>query len=174
MTPLKHGSSWMLLAVACVAICHAGCASNEEIPSVTPGYSFVQDFERERRILLIDPSPEAAVRCMRSELPPKSGPVWQKTELDPSRLDPLMLALFDESRFPRYEEDTEATDRAEIIVCDRESGGAELCYIPRLQVGAAADTWRFGLHPDVSLSDETQELIDQFLLAHEACLDSAR
>ena len=174
MTPPKHGPSWMALAVACFAICHAGCASSEEISSVTAGYSFVQDFDGERRILLIDPSPEAAVRCMRSELPPNAGVVWRKTEVEPSLLDSLILGLLDESRFPSYEEDTEKTDRAKIVVCDRSPGGAELCYIPRVQVSAVADTWRFGIHPDVSLSDETRELIDQFLLAHDACWDSAR
>jgi hypothetical protein len=164
----------MALAAACFAICYPGCAGSEEISSITSGYSFMRDLDGERLILLIDPSPEAPVSCMKSELPPSGGVVWRKTELEPSRLDSLRLALLDESRFPSYEEDTEETDRSDIVVCDRSPGGAELCYIPSVQVTAVADTWRFGIHPDVSLSDETQELIDQFLLAHEACWESAR
>ena len=89
--------------------------------------------------------------------------------LDPAIHRALLDLLFDEARFPHYEADTSASAIAEKFVCSTRLGESEFCYVPQVVVAGLSSPWRFGLQPEVTLSEQSQELIDEFLSAHEAC-----
>jgi hypothetical protein len=60
---------------------------------------------------------------------------------------------------------------AETFVCSTALGESEFCYVPQVVVAGLSSPWRFGLQPEVALSEQSRELIDQFLSAHDACWD---
>jgi hypothetical protein len=164
-----------------------GC-ERESTPSATVGgINFVQDLDGERKVVRIELSPLQPVECMRAALPVPSNVTWKESLLDASLHADLIAAVFDQPRVAAYEEDTnraESNDRIctprsgeplnpdciDVEVCETRSGG-ELCYRPEANLATDGDAWRFVLHPDFEppVSDESRELIDAFLLAHDAC-----
>jgi hypothetical protein len=106
---------------------------------------------------------------MLTDLPADGGARWKETMLDPAIHRTLIDLLFDEARFPHYEADTTASAVAEKFVCTTRLGESEFCYVPQVVVAGLSSPWRFALQPEVTLSEQSQELIDEFLSAHEAC-----
>jgi len=146
-----------------------GCKTKDQPSAVIGGYTFSRDFDGERRVLRIDPSPEQPAECMRTELPADEGAPWKEAMLDPAIHRSLIDLLFDDVRLPQYKSDTAASVLAETYVCTSQAGEPEFCYVPQVVVAGVSSPWRFGLQSEVTLSEQGQELIDEFLSAHDAC-----
>jgi len=159
------------LALLC-SILHFGCKASEPDSTVIGGYTFSSDFDGERRVLRIESSDERVTECMRAPLPGSTTPTWKETELDATLHARLIGMIFDAARLPSYEADTEQTERAQILTCDRNPNGTEFCYFQRLVVTGVRSPWSFGLHPEIELTEDGQELVDEFLAAHEVCWES--
>lgn len=164
-----------------------GC-ERESTPSATiGGISFVHDFEGERKVVRIELSPTQLAECMRAGLPGSSNATWKDTLLDAALHAQLISLVFDDQRVAAYEADTDRAEANERIctprdeeppnpaciiveVCEPSSDG-ERCYRPEANVATDSKAWQFVLHPDFDppVSTESRELIDAFLLAHDAC-----
>jgi hypothetical protein len=94
---------------------------------------------------------------------------WKEAQLSPQFHRSLIELLFDEDRVSSYKADTAASSSTELLVCHESPEAPEFCFIPQVVVTGRGSPWRFGLHPDVALSRQGMELIDAFLLAHDAC-----
>ena len=151
-----------------------GCKTHEHPSAFVGGYTFSRDYAGERRVLRIEPSAEHAAACMLAQLPTPEGAPWKQTTLAPGLHRSLISLLFDESRLPYYEADTKTSAAAEDRICEQLLHGEEFCYIPQVSVTGTGHVWRFGLQPDLTLSDVSRELIDEFLFAHDACWNSVR
>ena len=141
-----------------------------ELDSPADAYGvFTHDLDGERRVIGIEESSELGAECMQTLLSGAERVRWKQRDLDPSIHRRLIGLLFDPARIPRYTADTQATERGDILTCTLRGDGSESCYIPRAVVTGINQPFYFGLHPDVELSQESQELIDEFLAAHDAC-----
>lgn len=169
MTRRNIGRSMLVVGVVSCALLQLGCKTEEQPSAVVGDYTFSRDFDGERHVLRIEPSPEQPAECMLTDLPADEGARWKETMLDPAIHRALLDLLFDEARFPHYEADTTASAVAEKFVCSTRLGESEFCYVPQVVVAGLSSPWRFGLQPEVTLSEQSQELIDEFLSAHEAC-----
>ncbi|MGB5284896.1 MAG: hypothetical protein WBN29_10330 [Polyangiales bacterium] len=174
-------------AVLFCALVQTGCTAEGEPSSTTSGYVFSRDFDGERRVLRIEPSQERAVECMKTSLPASANASWKEAYLAPETHRALVELLFDETRLPSYQADLNASKASGTRVCTPRSGAPDFCYVPEFVVTGDVPTvqvevvvpdapsrfvpspLRFGLQPEVELSDEGQELIDAFLVAHQAC-----
>ena len=177
----------MLAAALVCVLVSVGCTTEEELSSTVGGYTFSRDFDGERRVLRIDPSDELPVDCMETSLPASTHASWKEAYLAPELHRGLVELLFDEARLPSYQADVNAVEASGTFICSPRPSAPDFCYMPQLVVTgdvpavrveiAIADAparfvrspLRFGLQPEVVLSDEGQELIDAFLIAHEAC-----
>lgn len=159
----------MFTAVLSCAVVHIGCKTEEPPSAVIGGYTISRDFDGDRRVLRIEPSSEQPTECMETSLPASTTAPWKEAMLDPGFHSALIDMMRDAARVPRYEADTETSVAAEAFICSDRAGGPEFCYVPRVVVIGADAPWRFGLQPEVTLSSESQELIDEFLSAHDAC-----
>ena len=147
-----------------------GCKDGGTPPSsVAGGYTFTHDLDGERRVLRIETSAELAANCMQTQIPGPAAVEWKTRDLDPSMHRHLIDLLFDPVRVHRYAADTDATEKMDILTCVAHGDGSESCYLPRAVVTGVDEPLYFGLHPDVELSKESQDLVDEFLTAHEAC-----
>lgn len=162
----------MMAATIACSLMHVGCQTSEPPSTVVGGYTFSSDFDGERRVLRIEGSAERISECMRTRLPGNTSPTWKEVELDPALHTSLVDMLVDVTRQPSYEADTEQTEQADTLTCEEKLDGSELCYFPRVVVTGVRSPWYFGLHPQVTLSDVSQELVDEFFAAHEFCWDS--
>lgn len=169
MTRRKHGQTLMFTAVLSCAVLHIGCKAEEAPSAVIGGYTISRDFDGDRRVLRIEPSSEQPAECMETSLPASTTAPWKEAMLDPELHYALIDMMRDADRVPVYEADTEASLAAEVFVCMDRADGPEFCYVPRVVVVGADAPWRFGLQPEVTLSSASQELIDEFLSAHDAC-----
>jgi hypothetical protein len=133
MIPRKIGRSLLVAGAVCGALVQVGCKTEGQPSAVVGDYTFSRDFDGQRRVLRIEPSPEQPAECMLTDLPADGGARWKETMLD-TRL-----------------------------------GESEFCYVPQVVVAGLSSPWRFALQPEVTLSEQSQELIDEFLSAHEAC-----
>jgi hypothetical protein len=160
----------MLVAglVSC-ALLQLGCQTEASPSAVIGGYTFSRDFDGERAVLRIEPSQEQLAECMLTDLPAGQDAPWKETPLDPATHRALLDLLFDDARLPHYKSDTAASVVAEKFVCSTRVGESEFCYVPQVVVTGMSSPWRFGLQAELTLSEQSQELIDEFLSAHEAC-----
>jgi hypothetical protein len=160
----------MVASVLSCALLQLGCQTHEQPSAVIAGYTFSRDFDGERRVLRIEPSAEEPAECMQAQLPTGDGAQWKETNLAPTLHRALIDLLFDEARFPYYNADAAASAAVETFLCSqRPGGGGEFCYAPQVSVTGVSSPWRFGLQPEVTLSDQSKALIDAFLHAHDAC-----
>ncbi|MFW2387036.1 MAG: hypothetical protein ACN4G0_01765 [Polyangiales bacterium] len=173
MTHRSHGGIWANAALVCIALALFGCQSSNTPPSsVVGGYTFTHDFEGERKVLRIEEPNERDVACMQVAIPEARNAVWRKAALDSAVHRQLLQLMFDPTREPRYREDSDLSEKADILVCTVHGDGTEACYLSRAVVTGVDLPLYFGLHPDVTLSAESEELIAAFLNAHEACWDA--
>ena len=149
-----------------------GCKTQEPPSALIGGYTFSRDYAGERWVLRIEPSTEQPAECMLAQLPTSEGAPWKQATLAPELHRSLISLLFHESRLPYYKADTEMSAAAEDYVCEQLLNGKEFCYVPQVAVMGTGSAWRFGLQPDLTLSDESRELIEEFLFAHDACWSS--
>lgn len=169
MTRRRIAGPPLVAGVVLCALLQLGCKTQEPPSTVIGGYTFSRDFDWERRVLRIEPFPEQPAECMQTDLPAAEGASWKETELDPAVHRTLVDLLLDAARQSHYESDTAATVVAEKFICSTPVGGKEFCYVPQTVVTGVSAPWRFGLQPEVTLSEQSQELIDEFLSAHDAC-----
>ena len=169
MTRRNIGRSMLVVGVVSCALLQLGCKTEEQPSAVVGDYTFSRDFDGERHVLRIEPSAEQPAECMLTDLPADEGAQWKEAMLDPAIHRALIDLLFDGARVPHYESDTTASVVAEKFVCSVGLGESEFCYVPQVVVSGVSSPWRFGLQPEVTLSEQSQELIDEFLSAHEVC-----
>ena len=148
---------------------YGACTGTESPSSLVGGYTFARDFDDERRVLRIDPSSEFSAECMRTELPLEGGGNWKDVQLESEVHRGLLELVLDERRGLQYLEDTAVSMAAETFVCRKSKGGKEFCYVPQLVVTGVSPPWLFALHSELELSADAEELIERFLLAHDAC-----
>jgi hypothetical protein len=183
----RHAQLPMLAAALLCALVQIGCQKSEQPYSITAGYTFSQDFEMERRVLKIEPSPERSVACIETSLPAGASDSWKRTLLAPTLHRALLDLLFDETRLRSYQADLDAVEESGTFICSpRPNEPDPFCYLPAVVVTGKVpkvfvkmtDTspprlvrspLRFGLQEHVALSSDGQDLIDAFLDAHEAC-----
>ena len=169
MTLRKLAHTATLSVLACCIPTQFGCKTENEPSSLTSAYTFSRDFDGERRVLRIESSDEQPAECMQTSLPAGDDAPWKEAELSPKLHRSLIDLLFDEDRVASYQTDTAASSSTEVLVCRESPETPEFCFIPQVVVTGRGSPWRFGLHPDVTLSREGKELIDEFLVAHDAC-----
>ena len=169
MTRRKIGRTILIAGAVSCALLQFGCQTEESPSAVTGGYTFSRDFEGARAVLRIEPSQEQPAECMLTDLPAGQTAPWKETTLDPAIHRALLDLLFDDARSPHYKSDTAASVVAEKFVCSTRVGESEFCYVPQVVVTGMSSPWRFGLQAELTLSEQSQELIDEFLSAHEAC-----
>ncbi|MBW2629651.1 MAG: hypothetical protein JRE45_18825, partial [Deltaproteobacteria bacterium] len=172
MIPRRLARTMMIAGILCCATMEFGCKAQEQPSAFIGRYTFSRDYAGERRVLRIEPSAEQPAQCMRAQLPTAENEPWKETTLAPELHRSLVGLLFDERRRPYYEADTETSAAAEVFTCDQLFNAEEFCYLPQVAVTGTGSPWRFGLQSDVTLSDESQELIDEFLSVHDACWSS--
>lgn len=171
MTGRKLSRSVLVAGVVACALLQPGCKTQEPPLAVVGGYTFSRDFDGERRVLRIEPSLEQPAECMRTDLPAGEGTPWKEVLLDPTAHRVLIDLLLDTDRFPHYKSDTAASVATERFVCGTALAESEFCYVPQVVVTGVSSPWRFGLQSEVTLSEQSRELIDQFLSAHDVCWD---
>lgn len=172
--PLRKLAHPATLAALCFCTAaQVGCKTENEPSSLTGAYAFFRDFDGERRVLRIEASDDQPAECMQTPLPASEDAPWREAYLPPKLHRSLMDLLLDESRVSSYQTDTAVSSSTEFLVCRESPEAPEFCFIPQVVVTGRGSPWRFGLHPDVKLSREGKELIDEFLLAHEACWRTA-
>jgi hypothetical protein len=169
MSERRIARTTMLAFCLAYGLPQLGCATQEQPSAVVGAYILSRDSDGERRVLRIESSSEQSAECMQADMPTDDNVPWKEIMLDPALHRALIDLLFDEARFPRYEADTDASASAETFVCTPGRHGSDFCYVPQVTVTGVSSPWRFGLRPDVTLSDESKELIDEFLSAHDAC-----
>jgi hypothetical protein len=106
---------------------------------------------------------------MRVAIPDATNAVWKNAVLDSAVHRQLLQLVFDITREPRYREDSELSEKADLLVCTVHGDGTEACYLSRAVVTGVDLPLYFGLHPDVTLSAESEELIAAFLNVHDLC-----
>ncbi len=169
MTRRKLSRPMLVASVVACALLQLGCKTQEPPSALIGGYTFSRDFDGERRVLRIEPSPEQPAECMRTDLPASEGAPWKEVLLHPAAHRDLIDLVLDAARFPHYKSDTAASVATETFACSTIFGEPEFCYVPQVVVVGVSSPWRFGLQSEVTLSEQSRELIDQFLLAHDAC-----
>lgn len=88
-----------------------GCEGSGEPSATTPnGYSFVQDFELERRVLRIGLTSDESVDCLRARLPIEESVTWKSEIVEPALLEDLISLVRDDSRISSYRADTLAIE----------------------------------------------------------------
>lgn len=157
------------IALVAAFLSLVGCTAEEPASPLLGGYTFSRDLDDERRVLQIEPSVEHGVECMWIDLPVEGDGNWKEVDLSADIHSALLALVEDEARALQYAADTEASTEYETFVCKTQLDGKEFCYAPQLGVTGVSPPWRLALHPDVELSAESEELIEQFLVAHEAC-----
>lgn len=157
------------LLLSGVAAAFMACQTSEPPSTLVGGYTLARDLDDERRVLHVDPSVENASECMWSDLPIEGSVQWNEVDLDPEIHRALLDAILDESRARQYGADTAASAAAETFLCKTQLDGKEFCYVPQLVVTGVNPPWRLALKSDIELSSESEELIETFLLAHDAC-----
>lgn len=172
MTSPRYYYSKLFAAALVSALVLLGCKPEEQASALVGGYTFSRDFEGERLVLRIDPTPEQMAECMETSLPAGSNAPWKQADLDPSLHRSLIDLVFDEARIPQYAADTKALEIAGTFICTPRPTEPDFCYVPQVVVTGSDAPWRFGLQSSVPVSDEGKELIDEFLTAHEACWDA--
>ena len=189
MTRKRHAQTPMLAAALLCALVQIDCKTGEQPYSIAGGYTFARDFDGERRVLRIEPSPERAVACIETSLPTGTSSSWKEALLAPEMHRALIELLFDETRLPSYQADLDAVEESGTLICSPRPNEPDFCYLPEVVVtGDVPIVWvkvagtspprfvrsplRFGLQEHVALSSEGRELIDAFLNAHEACARS--
>ena len=172
MTRRRRAPTMVLSVVLSCASMQIGCKAQEQPSSLIGDYAFSRDYAGERWVLRIEPSAEQPAECMLAPLPTTENAPWREATLRPELHRSLIRLMFDDGRVPHYEADTEASTAAEAFVCDELPNEKEVCYIPQVAVTGVGVPWRFGLQSDVTLSEQSQELIDAFLAAHDACWNS--
>lgn len=167
---ISRGFQTSIVLLAFVAALPQPACDKQEQPSALIGrYTLSRDLDGERRVLRIEPSAEYVTECMQATLPVGSGAAWRESILDEALHRELIALLVDEGRTPHYKTDTEASNAVEALVCMQQFGQAEFCYTPQVAVTGFNRPWRFTLHPEVELSEQSQELIDTFLSVHDTC-----
>lgn len=186
MTRRRYSQMPIFATVLVCTLVQIGCTTEEELSSTPGGYTFSRDFDGERRVLRIEPSYEVAAACMETSLPAETNAHWKDASLAPERHRALIELLFDETRLPSYQADLDAVAANGTFICSPRPSEPDFCYMPQVVVtgevphvkvkidGISPPRYvrsplRFGLQPKVALSDEGRELIDAFLIAHEAC-----
>jgi hypothetical protein len=162
----------MIAGVFSCATMQLSCKTPDQPSTFIGSYTFSRDYAGERWVLRIEPSAEQPAHCMLAQLPTPESVPWKERMLAPGLHRSLVTLLFDENKLPYYEADTERSVAAEAFICDQLLNGEQFCYVPQVAITGTGSPWRFGLQPDLTLSDESQELIDEFLSAHDACWNS--
>lgn len=182
MTRPKFVSTTTLAVVLVFGLLQFGCKTEEPVSSTAGGYTFSRDFDGQRRVLRIDPSDEQSVQCMASSLPASTNASWREALLAPELHLALIDLVFDDARLPSYQADADALAAKGSLVCTPRPSEPDFCYLPQVIITGDVPQvrWRgegsplrFGLQPEVPLSDDGQELIDTILVAHAACWDAA-
>ncbi len=182
MTRRRCVPTTMLSAALVCGLLQFGCTTEEQVSSTAGGYTFSRDFDGERRVLRLDPSDEQSVQCMMASLPAPTNAAWREAFLNPELHLALIDLVFDEARLPSYQADADAIDAKGSFVCSPRPGEPDFCYLPQLVVTGDvprllshgdSSPLRFGLQPEISLSEDGQELLDTFVVVHEACWDAA-
>lgn len=167
---ISRGFRTTMMLLALVALLPQPACKTQEEPSALIGrYTFSRDLDDERRVLRIEPSSDYVAECMQAALPVDRGASWRETVLEEALHHELVALLVDESRKPHYETDTKASGAVEALVCMQQLGKEDFCYAPQVAVTGLNPPWRFALQPEVELSEQSQELIDAFLSAHDEC-----
>jgi hypothetical protein len=169
MTEPKIGRTMLIAGVVSCALLQPACKTQDQPSALIGGYTFSRDFDGERRVLRIEPSSAQPAECMLTDLPAGDEAPWKEATLDPASHRALIDLLFDDARFPQYKSDTAASVLTETYVCASRAGEPEFCYVPQVVVAGVSSPWRFGLQSELTLSEQGQELIDEFLSAHEVC-----
>lgn len=157
-------------ALSCTLL-QLGCKIEDAPSSAGSGYTFLQDLDAERRILRISASSEQPAECAQANLPIDTDVSWRQTLLNPARHRALIDLMSDEARIPYYEADTAISIADKTLICTRNNDGSEFCYSPKVVVTRDDAPWRFSLEPEIRLSAESRELIDEFLSAHDECMN---
>ena len=179
------------LFLALATVLTFGCEREPTPSSTIGGISFVHDFEGERKVVRIELSPAQPADCMQATLPVGSSVTWKAALLEETLHADLLSRVFDSARVLFYEGDTTRTEFNERVctprpgeppnpacivveVCEDGPSG-EVCYRPEANVATDGKAWRFVLHPDFEppISSPSQELVDAFLAAHDACWSGA-
>ena len=169
MTLRKLAHAATLSVLACCIPTQFGCKTENQPSSLTSAYTFSRDFDGERRVLRIESSDEQPAECMQTPLPAGDDAPWKEVPLSRKLHRSLIDLLFDDTRVASYQADTASSSSAELLVCGESPEAPEFCFIPQVVVAGMGSPWRFGLHPGVTLSRDGKELIDAFLVAHDAC-----
>ncbi len=171
MARTKLSFQHIAIATWVAALAAGACASQEPSgSSYVTGYTLTQDFELERRVLRVQRTADVPAECMEAALPLGSSPSWKQASLEPALHQELIDLMFDETRLPKYQADTEASIAAEVFLCGPRPGGGEFCYAPEFSISGAKTATLFGLPPtEVELSQESLALIEAFRAAEDAC-----
>lgn len=169
MTRRNMARPMLVAVVVSCALMQLSCRAEEQSSAVIGAYTFSRDFDGERRVLRIEPFSEQPAECMQTDLPASDRAQWKETALDPAIHSALIDLLFDEARLPHYRSDTEASMAGETFVCSTRFGEPEFCFISQVVVSGVSSPLRISLQPELTLSEQSQELIDSFLSAHQLC-----
>jgi hypothetical protein len=158
---------WLPLVLSCLSslACNTQAETSGEIGRVT----FVQDDVAERLALRVELTGVEPAACMRVRKPIEGFVEWTENALDQAVHQKLIALVSDADRFDSYRSDTDLAARSEIEGCSAWPGADAPCYVEELVVAGGGTPWRFSLQQGVTLSDEGQELVDEFLTAHEDC-----
>ncbi|MBW2222768.1 MAG: hypothetical protein JRF54_00865 [Deltaproteobacteria bacterium] len=161
----------IVLAALVMVPPHLGCQTSVETSNASNFYTLARDYQDERRVLRVAPSPGQVAACMQAALPINGSAGWKEYVLDASLHAGLVEQMRDETRAPSYEADTQFAEKNELLVCEPRPGTDDFCYLSEVVVSGAGSLWRFVLPPDgdPSLTEASLDLIDTFLLAHDAC-----
>ena len=171
MNGLRIRPATILLAALVMVLPHLGCQTTVETSNASSLYTLGRDYQDERRVLRVAPSLGQVAECMQATLPINGSAGWKEYVLDASLHARLVQQMRDETRVPSYEADTQFAEKNELLVCESRPGADDFCYLSEVVVSGAESLWRFVLPPDgdPSLTEASLELIDTFLLAHDAC-----
>jgi hypothetical protein len=164
----NHPLTWLPLALSCLSglACNAQAETSAEIGRFT----FVHDEVDERLALRVELSGIEPAECMRARKPIEGSVEWTENALEQGVHERLIALISDVDRFDAYRKDTELAARNEIEGCSAWPTSDAPCYVEELVVAGVSAPWRFSLQRGVTLSDEGQELVEDFLAAHEACI----
>ena len=171
MNGLRIRTTTIVLAALVMVLPHFGCQTTAETSNASNLYTLARDYQDERRVLRVAPSPGQVAECMQAALPINGSAGWKEYVLDASLHARLVEQMRDETRVPSYEADTQYAKTNELFVCEPRPNDSDFCYLSEAVVSGAGSLWRFVLPPDgnPSLTEASLELIDTFLLAHDAC-----
>ena len=169
--------------VACCGLALASCDRTGDCGySVYLGYIFTQeDSSLERRWLQLPKTAELMTRCYYQELPPIGSARWREIQLDPALHGAVLALLEDLESLPLFEADSAASKEVDNRVCAQRTPDEDwciclqsprqfdYCYTPQATISDPGLIWFLGLSSEITLSPQSEALIDALLEVHERC-----